>query len=436
MDPTLILIIVLTFAFAATRVEERLLGARSALIISLEYVLIGVLVGPYSLGLFGADALESLKPLLGVVTGFAGFLVGLPFNLRSVRQRARGTTRFAIVTTLGTAGAVGGLAWATFWFTDLVPGVAPEMLAIGATTLGLGATITSVESIRAGITAASADGPLSRLLPTAAQWMAVLAVLAFGLSLALQRSHATQLTAVGPLVWVGIAALSGVALGLIFHTFVGDERDEKKLFVATIGVVALASGLAHALSFSPLFVNMVCGATIATTSRVTPALIATDIRLRRPVFALLLLLAGASWRPIPVGLWLVPLGFIAARVVALRFSARLAILITGTDVDTSLPRVGNGLLAQGALVAAVAVDYWAVSDAPVLGGLVLTTLLLSAVVNEMWAAPALGRVIRNAGEGGRVAAPRPQPAAPSLALAADPAPAEPTGASDDAGVAA
>ncbi|MCA9518136.1 MAG: hypothetical protein KC635_24530, partial [Myxococcales bacterium] len=310
---------------------------------------------------------------------------------------------------------VGGLAWATLWFTDLVPEVEPTMLGIAAVTLGLGATMTSVESIRAGITAAAADGPLSRLLPTAAQWMAVLAVLAFGIALALQRSHATRLTAVGPIVWVGIAALSGVGLGLIFHAFVGDERDEKKLFVATIGVVALASGLAHALSFSPLFVNMVCGATIATTSRVAPALIATDVRLRRPVFALLLLLAGASWQPIPVGLWVIPVGFIAARVIALRISARLAVMVAATDIDTSLPRVGNGLLAQGPLVAAVAVDYWAVADAPDLGGLVLTTLLLSAVVNEMWAAATLGRVIRNAGEGGRVPAPAPSPAAPAAA---------------------
>ncbi len=402
MDAPLILIIILTFAFAATRLETRLLGPRSNLLASLEYAIIGVLAGPVMFGFLGPESLASLEPLLAVVTGFVGFLVGLPLSFRSFGTRTRGTVRFGLVATLITAGILGATAWLVFTYTVIpLDDPAPAALLGAAATLALGGTIIAVESIRSGLANARADGPVSRLLPGAAQTMRIVSVLGFGLVLAVQRGLTSEADFLGHLAWVGVEIAAGVAVGFIFFVFVGHERDQKKLFVATIGIVCLGSGIAEALDFSPLFVNLVAGLTIANLSRASRSLLIADSRLRRPVFAVLLILAGASWTPLPAVLWLVPAAYVLLRVLALRVGARVGLRLSASAIDRDTPRPGHGLLGQGAVALALAVDFVHVTPHSTLSALVLTTLLVSAVVNEIWFGAALRVLLQNAGETGR-----------------------------------
>ncbi|TNF35759.1 MAG: hypothetical protein EP329_05920 [Deltaproteobacteria bacterium] len=409
MDPPLILIIVLTFAFAATHLERAALGGRTNLFASLEYVLIGVLVGPLGLSFLDAERLDSLEPLLAVVTGFVGFLVGLSLDFRRLRDRPAGTLTFGLVIGVVCATLVGGLAWValTYLPDDALAELPTGAVVLAAATLGLGAIITAVESLESGILAAHADGPVSRLLPTAAQTLRVVAIIGFGLALASDRSPG-EVGAL-PVVWDLIAIGAGLGLAVIFHVFVGNEQDANKLFVATIGVVALASGVAHALHFSPLFVNLVVGATIANVSRAAPALLRADTRLRRPLFVVLLLLAGAGWSPLPGLLWVVPIGYLLVRAIALRLGAQAAVALTAADIDADTPHLGDALLGQGALAAAVAVNFAMVSDHGTLTAVVVTTLLVGAALNDIWYAPALRGVLQTAGESGRREGDRPTP---------------------------
>jgi len=402
MDAPLILILVLTFAFGATKLETRLLGERSNILASLEYALIGILVGPMVLGFLSGDHLASLEPLLAVVTGFVGFLVGLPLSFRSIDRRAKGAVRFGLATAVITAAITGAVTWVVFRYTIIDLGDPSDSALIGAcATLALGATCVAVETIRGGIYHARADGPVSRLLPGAAQTMRIVSVLGFGLALAVQRGVATNSEPLGYLAWMGIELAAGIAIGFIFFVFVGQERDHKKLFVATIGIVALGSGIAEALDFSPLFVNLVAGITLANLSPAAKTLLVADSRLRRPVFAVLLVLAGASWEPIPGLLWLVPAGFVLLRALSLGVGARVAVRASGVAIDRDMPRPGNAFLGQGAVVVALAVDYVHVTPHSTLSALVLTTLLVSAVANELWFSATLRTVLQNAGETGR-----------------------------------
>jgi len=422
MDPPLILIIVLTFAFAATHLERAVLGGRTNLFASLEYVLIGVLVGPLGLAFLDGERLTRLEPLLAVVTGFVGFLVGLSLDLRRLKSRPRGTLPFGLVIGVVTVGLVGGLGWValTHLPSAALDGIPPAAVALAAAVLGLGAIITAVESLESGILAARADGPVSRLLPTAAQTLRVVAILGLGFALASDRAP-MDAGALPVLAWDGIAITAGLGLGVIFHVFVGHETNEKKLFVATIGIVALASGVAHALHFSTLFVNLVTGAVIANVSRAAPALLRADLRLRRPLFVVLLILAGAGWRPLPGLLWLVPAGYLVIRAIALRLGAQVAVAVTAADIDADTPHLGDALLGQGALAAAVAVNYAMVSDHGALTAVVVTTLLIGAALNDLWYAPALRSVLQKAGESGRLA-PSPEPPPPGEGHASGPTP--------------
>ena len=196
--------------------------------------------------------------------------------------------------------------------------------------------------------------------------------------------------------WDDLTVFSGFGVGFIFHIFVGEAQDREQLFVATIGAIALASGMAHALGMSPLFVNLIAGTTVANFSPVAERLGEATDRLRRPFIALLLLIAGASWTPIGTLMWLFPVGFIVMRGAALRFGVRLAVR-NDANIDRQTPKLGSIMLSHGALAAAIAVDYGAMAVHP-LTDVVVTCLLLSAVANEIWSGRAIRRVLQNAGE--------------------------------------
>ena len=97
--------------------------------------------------------------------------------------------------------------------------------------------------------------------------------------------------------------------------------------------------------------------------------------------------------------WLLPLAFVLVRIVVLRFSAWLATR-RNPNLDPNIPRLGNGLLSQGPLTVAIAVNYQMVPSHALID-VVFTCLLVSAVLNEFWATSAIRRVLQNGGETGR-----------------------------------
>jgi Kef-type K+ transport system membrane component KefB len=399
MDTSLILILILAFAFAATHLEKRFLVGKIRLFHGLEYLLIGILVGPQVLEFLGSETTNRMAPLLSVITGLLGFIYGLPLVARGSKGRMPGGIRVGFAVTLLTAATVGGLSMVAITW---LKGGDRSGYGLAAVTLGFGAVACSAESIITTISSTRSQGPISTLLPRAAATMRVMAICGLGIATAVAHGmvgHSFYGLGLGTVGWVSLTLALGVIIGVIFHIFEGEEQERERLFVATIGVVALASGVAYALQLSPLFVNLVAGATVANLSPSSERLNAAVARLRRPFDATLLLLAGAAWLPIPALMWLLPVGFVVVRAFALRFSTWLATRRNPT-LDPSIPRLGNGLLSQGPLTVAIAVNYHMVPTHALMD-IVFTCLIVSGVVNEFWAGSAIRRVLQNGGETGR-----------------------------------
>lgn len=398
MDTPLILILVLAFAFAMTHLESFVLGDRVRLFSGLEYVLLGVLCGPLVLDLLNKGRLADLEPVLSVITGFIGFLYGLPVSRQAPTvvgsKRVGATIALTVATVIGT----------TFYFLltkfSATAGVDTSERVMAAIILGVGAACCSAEAIVGGIASTASDGPISRLMPRVAATTRVFAIVGCGLVLAAdpENLYATQLF-IHPALWVLASVAIGAISGVLFHVFVGDEDDTQKLFVAVIGVVMLASGVAYALEMSPLMVCLVAGMVVANISPTASRLHEAVDKLGRPFTATLLLIAGAMWLPIPGKLWVLPLIFILGRILVLRMAAFIATR-RHPSIDPHTPSLGNALLSQGALAAAIAVNY-ELSHNHDLNGVVVTCLLMSAVVNEIWSGWAMRRVLQRAGETGR-----------------------------------
>lgn len=413
MDTPLILLSILAFGFAATRLERFVLGDRVRLLAGMEYLLLGVICGPFALAVLGPGQVAGLEPLISIINGFVGFLAGLPLMMRGERAFRGPDVRFAVLT-----GAIAALLISIAGCAALsaLPDIPLEPLrpfVISAATLGFGAVVASRWTVVRVVAERRADGPVARALPTASIVLRTFGIVGFGVVMAAHRALSTGDGAlIHTLSWTGISVVGGVLSGVIFHTFVGAENKPDKLFVAVIGITGLASGIAHALAVSPIFIGLVAGMTVARFSPGAAHLNSALERFQRPAFVVLLILAGADWIPVPWLWWTIPVGFVFLRAVALRLGAAVASR-THSELRGRVPGLGSAFLHQSVIVAAIAVNLKMVEPHPA-ARIVMTALLLSAVLNPLWASRFAVRVLQNAGETGRRPADADAPDGPDL----------------------
>jgi Kef-type K+ transport system membrane component KefB len=219
-----------------------------------------------------------------------------------------------------------------------------------------------------------------------------LAIATIGVVLAVVRSESGYfIRALGGWGWVLGAMGLGLVCGVCFTLFIGHEKSTSRIFLATVGTVTFAAGVGSALGVSPLFVNLVAGMVVGGLSRHENVLRKELDRLQHPIFVLLLILTGAMWTPVSGSLWLFPLVYLVVRLLAGRV---LLHLLTKALTAINPERIGTGLLAQGTLAVAVAVDYSL--QVPEHAPVVLTTVLIGTLASDMAAGGVVRRLLVDA----------------------------------------
>ncbi|MGE5182396.1 MAG: hypothetical protein ACM31C_10060, partial [Acidobacteriota bacterium] len=319
----IIVVAVVVFSVATTAALHRWGRGRLALS-GVEYLLVGVVAGPLVTGLLDRDVLRLLDPIVSVILGLAGFSLGL-----HLRKHLRGTgalqvgALLALVTAAGVAAAIYALL-----STEYAPDALYEQRLWLA--LGLGAAAPAVSAMAIDLVAArtASAGSVTELVRGLAASGNFVAVVIAGATLAWRRAsiESTRL-GVTELQWLAAILLLGIACGVLFRIFLGRaSADDDRTFLASCGVIILTSGLAAALGISPLFTCAAAGATVSVISRQQEALGQVMERLERPALAMLMIFGGAMWHPIEGIVWVLPLAYLVARVIAIRFAARVALV--------------------------------------------------------------------------------------------------------------
>jgi hypothetical protein len=413
VSTTIIFVLVVVGAFAGGRGLSRY-AAQLQLLSGVEYLLLGVLIGPHVANVLSSDVLLALDLFVSFVLGVMGFLVGL--GLRRVRGGfevglAGATTSLAVV------GLVGGAAVAAIQLLDpellltedplaaipvLSDGstlvslwIAPDALWFGL-TIGAAAGVSSVALVELAARRHAVSGERLQLLQSLGVAGQAASVLAFGVAMAGTRA-AGSAEALGLTLteWGVITVGAGAACGVLFTLFIGREDDRMRALVATVGAVTFAAGIGAALGVSPLFVNLIAGAIVGVTSPYAARLDGALGALRFPARVLVLLLAGAYWTPVSGWAWILPLAYAVMRAMALR-------VVAPVSAHTFLPgnnasiRLGSGLFGQGALAAAIAISF--AQRFPGLSGLVTTTILGGMVLTDLISARVLRRYLADQGE--------------------------------------
>jgi len=404
MDPLISTLALIFLALLGARMSFSTLpvpaGPRLLLRTGTHFVFLGVLLGPHLLGLATPDAMDQLRPLITLGLGWIGLLFGLQLDRSAIRLFP---VRFHMIAGLQAFGTLVAV---------LIPGTVLLMVfgRLGPEDVGLVGAIAATASVStpAGVALVSTNyhvrGPVAELLLFISSVDAVIGIVALQAVYTLFPPDALTLgVAFAPaLIGLPLAVGLGVVFAILFVWLSRPRPSPEEHVLYLLGLSALASGAAFWLQLSPLFLCVVTGAVLANIDPDAARIHRTLQAWEKPVYVVLLLLAGAFLQ-LP-SLTVIPLAVGYALFRALGKIGASALAVRAFPPDFPIPRrLGMGLVPQGGITLAMAVSvlltYQGVGFGEFdVGEIVFEVVLIGAVLSELVGPLLTMSVLRRAGE--------------------------------------
>lgn len=380
--PDLLLVSLVAASYLGAHVAFDWLARRFRIVSGAEYLLLGILLGPHASGLLGPDLLDRFGPVITLGLGWTGALLGAQFVLPRLIRIPGVVYGVAITEALLTLTIVAAAEWLVLVYGL---GIAAEMALVPAIAMGAMAGVTSETGVAVATAGRRSHDPLVQQLTVSAGVGASVAVMTIGLLLAVVHPP-VSVTPRGPTPteWAVINVALGAVGGMLFHLFVGDERQPDRLFIALIGAIILVSGAAAHLHLSAMLSAAVFGAILANTSLRHGEIHASLARIERPLYFTMLVLAGAAWSPERKHWFLLTAAFLVIRALGKVGGARLAARAGGTLKQLGV-NWGYGLLGQGGFALVVGLGYLQMEDLPA-GSFVFTAVGVSVLLTDLLSA--------------------------------------------------
>lgn len=390
MSSGLLLLLLVGLALLATHVASDWVARRLVVVSGAEYLIIGVLLGPNAFGVLSEVQLRQFAPVTLLALGFVGLALGMRCHLVTLVRVPGITWRLAFAQAFVTLATVAALIAMLLTARDGMPvaGALPPAIALGAI-----AAVSLPQAVDVGARALGREGPTVELLRTSTLVDGLVGVCAFGMLLALNHGPVQGFVRTPtPTEWAVIATGIGVASGVLFHLFIGSETGPDRVVVALAGATLLATGAAAHLGLSPLYSTTVMGVILVNTSRRRELLEGILRHAERPLVFVMLILAGATWRPgADVGVAVPILVYLLARWAGKVGGARLAARSNGV-IEVHGGDWGRALLGQGSLALALGFA-WLENDGTVLRNLVFSAAVAGVLFTDLSAARTVRRVL-------------------------------------------
>jgi Kef-type K+ transport system membrane component KefB len=373
------------------------------------YLLSGVIVGPYMLGLVSTEMGGSLKVVSGAATCVLGLTAGGELDLKRVKpllRTLRAITLFAVIFAMIAMTAL------LFALRPLLPmfGEMPTVQSFAVCgVIGVALSAQSPSVVMALLAEMRAEGPLSRLILATVVLADLVVIIVYSLVAAgtgALLGGEVDLGATGlEIAWELLGSMVfGILIGSLIGAFLKYvQGGSASLFALLICVVVAEIGGRMALD--PLVVMMTAGVWLKNFSRSDPnALLHGFEAAELPVFLVFFSLSGTKLDINQLWLTAVPVAIIAAARAGVFFlGCRFACARTGAD--PSISRFGwTGLVPQAGLSLALIVVIQ--KNFPTFGPAAAVLLLSVVGVNQL-IAPLLLRLslIRSGEAGKRTASP-------------------------------
>lgn len=362
------------------------------------YLIAGVLVGPYCLGLLGVPGLgfssgeqvEALGFISNTALGFIAFSIGSEFRLSSLRQTGRQALVIGVLQALVTCVVV-DLA-----LLAVMPLLGGTLSAAGCITLGAIATATAPAATLMVVHQYKAKGPVvDVLLPVVALDDAVgLAVfsISFGAAQAMSAG-ALNLAAIvlEPLLEIVLSLAVGAVMGEVLTRIESLFHSNRNRMALIVGFVLLTVALSQLeftvgsvnIGFSTLLVCMMLGTIFCNRCPLSEELMDKSDKWTSPLFALFFVLCGAElelsvftkWTVVVIGLV-----YIISRCVGKYFGARWSCQLVKSEPQVT-KWLGITLFPQAGVALGMCVT---VADWGAEGALIRNIILFSVLIYELF----------------------------------------------------
>ncbi|HET7598642.1 MAG TPA: cation:proton antiporter [Gemmatimonadales bacterium] len=360
------------------------------------YIVAGVIVGPFGLGLVTHENVESLGVFSEVALGLILFSIGSVFDLSRFHQFGHRIVRVTAIESTLAAGFVtaGMLLVGQPWQVALL---------LGAISIETAAASTLMV-----IRECDAAGPLTETLTGIIAVNNILALVAFSVVATGIDLHQNAgagwgalYRAVYPLAWqmIGSVAL-GFLVGLLLSAWASRVVEHGEILILLAGCVLLCVGVSALLGLSPLVSSLAVGATMVNLSGKSRRLFETLSRTDPPLYAIFFVIAGADLNVALLGsLGVLGVLYVIGRSVGKLLGAGVA--AARTDAPRDVRRLlGISMLSQAGL--AVGLILTTRQRFPELAPTITTVVLGAVTVFELVGPIATRFALTRSGEVGKL----------------------------------
>ncbi len=363
---------------------------------SVEWVVLGVVVGPQALGVVSSSVIDSVQAIVLVALSWLMLTFGVYYGVTS-RKEGGDRVRFArVVVAIANALVTAGAVFAAVYYG--APRIAPE-LASQRLPLALGLAAVSCETTRHVMRWVrerhGARGPLIDLLEDVASAEDLVPI---GLIVALfVIERKSKLAYLGMPAISGITVGLGVGLGALTALLLGRDFRLRESWATVLGVTLLTIGGGAMLGLSDVALCFLLGATLVLVSRHAGEIRAMIGPTERGALLPILIVCGvridAHNLVHTAEIFAIVLG---ARVFSKLIVAR-AIVVTHPEAKGASNLVGFGMLSSGALSMCLGLACAMNFRGPV-GNTILVVAAALCVAGEVVGPPSLRVSLRRAGE--------------------------------------
>ncbi len=315
----------------------------------LGYLLTGIILGPYALGLIDPERLEYLSFVVDVGLGIVAFSIGTELDFTSLKRLG-----FGIVTVIfaESFGAFLVVFLSVYLFShDLVLSVLFAAIAPASAPAGTVAVIMEYK----------AKGPLTKALYAVVGFDDAVGVIIFGFSLAFVKALLLSQVAGNsgvisfdlwqPLGEIAMSIAAGAVAGLIFVRIAEKLGENGQMLLMVVGIILLLTGSSLQFHGSLILTNMTAGIILSNLSHesiIQKVRAALDTILPL-VFVLFFLVAGLHLNVMLLpALGLIGVIYIISRTIGLMGGSYLGCVIGGMRHNMR-NYLGFGILSQAGL---------------------------------------------------------------------------------------
>lgn len=354
------------------------------------YLLIGLLAGPYCLNLLPKGIIEEFAIIPKVALGFIAFSIGAEFKLSYLKKVGKSPIVIAIFE-----------AVCAVLIVDFVLILTGHDVAFSL-VLGAIAAATAPAATLMVVRQYKAKGPVTQtLLPVVAIDDAV-ALMAFGLSVAIAKAIESKgqvsllSTIVGPVYEIGGALIFGALLGIIFRFLIKWFTGRGNRLAVSIAMLFFCVGISDSLGLSSLLACMMMSSVLVNTSKEADVIFDQLDRMTPPIYMLFFLISGAE---LDITI-LASVGVVGALYILFRVAGKILGAFLGAKISKTEPVVqkwlGFTLIPQAGV--AIGLASIAMNVVPQYGSKIRAIILCGTVIYELCGPVITKTVLKKAGE--------------------------------------